>query len=204
MLNKIIHFWCLSVPGKSGLVTRPNKVKVRAFDENMEEFELVGEEFLASITTICFKIPTWGAARPTPPVSYIVSNISAINCFNRGRQDFPAGRLFSMILHEANLDSKKAAKGRVSEHPSKGSLPLKKHLVILVCSRLNTVVIRGVGLNTGHGGGAVSRGGGQIPAALGIARKIPVQVPVRPGIAPVVLRPVGVGGGAVCLPHHPV
>ncbi|MCI9590081.1 MAG: peptide deformylase [Lachnospiraceae bacterium] len=38
---------CLSVPGKSGLVTRPNKVKVRAFDENMEEFELVGEEFLA-------------------------------------------------------------------------------------------------------------------------------------------------------------
>lgn len=38
---------CLSVPGKSGLVTRPNKVKVRAFDEYMEEFELVGEEFLA-------------------------------------------------------------------------------------------------------------------------------------------------------------
>ncbi len=38
---------CLSVPGKSGTVTRPNKVKVRAFDENMEEFELEGEEFLA-------------------------------------------------------------------------------------------------------------------------------------------------------------
>lgn len=38
---------CLSVPGKSGTVTRPNHVKVRAFDENMEEFELEGEELLA-------------------------------------------------------------------------------------------------------------------------------------------------------------
>lgn len=38
---------CLSVPGKSGIVTRPNHVKVRAFDENMEEYELEGEELLA-------------------------------------------------------------------------------------------------------------------------------------------------------------
>lgn len=38
---------CLSVPGKSGIVTRPNYVKVRALDENMEEFELEGEELLA-------------------------------------------------------------------------------------------------------------------------------------------------------------
>lgn len=38
---------CLSVPGKSGTVTRPNHVKVRAFDENMQEFELEGEELLA-------------------------------------------------------------------------------------------------------------------------------------------------------------
>ncbi|MEW4413601.1 peptide deformylase [Clostridium sp. AN503] len=38
---------CLSVPGKSGTVTRPNYVKVRAFDENMEEYELEGEELLA-------------------------------------------------------------------------------------------------------------------------------------------------------------
>ncbi|MDD3253729.1 MAG: peptide deformylase [Lachnospiraceae bacterium] len=38
---------CLSVPGKSGTVTRPNHVKVRAFDENMEEYELEGEELLA-------------------------------------------------------------------------------------------------------------------------------------------------------------
>lgn len=38
---------CLSVPGKSGVVTRPNYVKVRAYDENMELFELEGEELLA-------------------------------------------------------------------------------------------------------------------------------------------------------------
>lgn len=38
---------CLSVPGKSGIVTRPNHVKVRALDETMQEFELEGEELLA-------------------------------------------------------------------------------------------------------------------------------------------------------------
>ena len=37
---------CLSVPGKSGQVTRPNKVKVKALDENMEEIVLEGEELL--------------------------------------------------------------------------------------------------------------------------------------------------------------
>ena len=31
---------CLSVPGKAGIVTRPQKVKVKALDENMEEFVL--------------------------------------------------------------------------------------------------------------------------------------------------------------------
>ena len=31
---------CLSVPGKTGTVTRPEHVVVRAFDENMEEFRL--------------------------------------------------------------------------------------------------------------------------------------------------------------------
>jgi len=41
------HEGCLSVPGKSGMVTRPNHVKVRAYDENMEPFELEGEELLA-------------------------------------------------------------------------------------------------------------------------------------------------------------
>jgi peptide deformylase len=38
---------CLSVPGKAGIVTRPNKVKVRAMDENMKEYEIEGEELLA-------------------------------------------------------------------------------------------------------------------------------------------------------------
>lgn len=38
---------CLSVPGKTGMVKRPNYVKVRALDENMEEFTLEGEEIMA-------------------------------------------------------------------------------------------------------------------------------------------------------------
>jgi peptide deformylase len=38
---------CLSVPGMSGQVTRPNYVKVRALDIDMEEVEYEGEELLA-------------------------------------------------------------------------------------------------------------------------------------------------------------
>lgn len=38
---------CLSLPGKSGTVTRPNVVTVKAFDENMEPFTLTGEGLLA-------------------------------------------------------------------------------------------------------------------------------------------------------------
>lgn len=38
---------CLSVPGKSGTVTRPNYVKVKAYDENMEPFMIEGTELLA-------------------------------------------------------------------------------------------------------------------------------------------------------------
>lgn len=38
---------CLSVPGYSGVVTRAQHVKVRALDENMEPFELEGEDLLA-------------------------------------------------------------------------------------------------------------------------------------------------------------
>lgn len=38
---------CLSVPGMSGQVTRPNYVKVRALDINMEEVEYEGTELLA-------------------------------------------------------------------------------------------------------------------------------------------------------------
>ena len=38
---------CLSVPGKWGIVTRPNHVKVRAFDQEMNPIELEGEGLLA-------------------------------------------------------------------------------------------------------------------------------------------------------------
>jgi len=45
---------CLSVPGKSGQVTRPNYVKVIAYDENMEAFEVEGTELLAR--ALCHEI----------------------------------------------------------------------------------------------------------------------------------------------------
>jgi peptide deformylase len=38
---------CLSLPGKTGVVTRPNHVIVRAYDMDMEQYEIEGEELLA-------------------------------------------------------------------------------------------------------------------------------------------------------------
>ncbi len=38
---------CLSVPGKVGRVTRPNYAKVKAYDKDMNEFTVEGEELLA-------------------------------------------------------------------------------------------------------------------------------------------------------------
>ena len=38
---------CLSVPGKHGIVTRPQHVKVRALDRNMEEFTLEADDLFA-------------------------------------------------------------------------------------------------------------------------------------------------------------
>lgn len=38
---------CLSVPGKTGIVTRPNYVKVGAYDIDMKYFELEGTDLLA-------------------------------------------------------------------------------------------------------------------------------------------------------------
>ena len=38
---------CLSLPGKSGVVTRPNVVTVEALDEEMKPFTLTGEGLLA-------------------------------------------------------------------------------------------------------------------------------------------------------------
>ncbi len=45
---------CLSLPGKSGQVTRPNYVKAVALDVNMREFELEGTELLAR--AICHEL----------------------------------------------------------------------------------------------------------------------------------------------------
>lgn len=45
---------CLSVPGKSGQVTRPNYVKAEALDINMEPFVLEGTELLAR--AICHEL----------------------------------------------------------------------------------------------------------------------------------------------------
>ena len=45
---------CLSVPGKSGFVRRPNHVKVRALNEQMEPIEVEGEELLAR--ALCHEI----------------------------------------------------------------------------------------------------------------------------------------------------
>ena len=45
---------CISVPGKSGLVTRPDYVKIQAYNEEMELYELEGTEMLAR--AICHEI----------------------------------------------------------------------------------------------------------------------------------------------------
>ena len=45
---------CLSVPGKSGVVTRPNYVKAKALNEDMEEFIIEGEALLAR--AICHEL----------------------------------------------------------------------------------------------------------------------------------------------------
>ena len=45
---------CLSFPGKAGIVTRPNYVKIKAFDRKMREFTLEGTELLAR--AICHEI----------------------------------------------------------------------------------------------------------------------------------------------------
>ena len=56
MVNpEIIHFegeqsgpeGCLSIPGRSGVVTRPNVVTVRFLDRNGDEYEATAEGFLA-------------------------------------------------------------------------------------------------------------------------------------------------------------
>lgn len=45
---------CLSVPGKSGCVTRPNEVTVRGYNLKMQPIELTGDELLAR--ALCHEI----------------------------------------------------------------------------------------------------------------------------------------------------
>ncbi len=45
---------CLSLPGQSGVVTRPMKVKARALNINMEPYEIEGEGLLAR--AICHEL----------------------------------------------------------------------------------------------------------------------------------------------------
>lgn len=52
--EQVGHEGCLSVPGKSGIVTRPDYVKVEAYDEDMEKFTIEGTELLAR--ALCHEI----------------------------------------------------------------------------------------------------------------------------------------------------
>ena len=45
---------CLSLPGKAGCVTRPNHVRAKYFDLDMNECEVVGDELLAR--AICHEL----------------------------------------------------------------------------------------------------------------------------------------------------
>ena len=45
---------CLSIPGKAGIVTRPPPPPAKAYDENMNEYEIEGEELMAR--AICHEL----------------------------------------------------------------------------------------------------------------------------------------------------
>ena len=55
---------CLSVPGKAGNVTRPNYVKAKAYDEEMNEYIIEGEELLAR--AICHELAHLDGHRSGP------------------------------------------------------------------------------------------------------------------------------------------
>lgn len=48
------HEGCLSVPGKTGVVTRPDYVRVKAFDRELQPFEMEATELLAR--AICHEV----------------------------------------------------------------------------------------------------------------------------------------------------
>ncbi|MGN0482682.1 MAG: peptide deformylase [Lachnospiraceae bacterium] len=66
---------CLSYPGKSGQVTRPNVVKVRAQDEELKTFEMEGEGLLAR--AFCHEIDHLDGHLYTEKVEGTVHDVSA-------------------------------------------------------------------------------------------------------------------------------
>ena len=67
---------CLSLPGKTGTVTRPDHVKVRAYDLDMKPFELVGEGLLAR--AICHECDHLDGVMYTSHVVGELRDVSAV------------------------------------------------------------------------------------------------------------------------------
>ena len=67
---------CLSLPGKTGTVTRPDHVKVRANDRDMHPFELVGEGLLAR--AICHECDHLDGVMYTSHVVGELRDVSAV------------------------------------------------------------------------------------------------------------------------------
>lgn len=65
---------CLSLPGKAGQVTRPNYVKARAFDENMQEYEIEGTELLAR--AICHELDHLDGHMYTEKVEGVIHDVT--------------------------------------------------------------------------------------------------------------------------------
>ncbi len=70
---------CLSLPGKAGQVTRPNYVKARFLDEDMQECEIEGTELLARC--ICHELDHLDGHMYTEKV---VGRIHDVNCEEDG------------------------------------------------------------------------------------------------------------------------
>ena len=67
---------CLSLPGKTGTVTRPDHVKVRAYDLDMNPFELEGTELLAR--AICHECDHLDGVMYTSHVVGELRDVSAV------------------------------------------------------------------------------------------------------------------------------
>lgn len=68
---------CLSLPGKAGEVTRPNYVKVKAFDRHMKPIEVEGEGLLAR--AFCHEIDHLNGILYVDKVSGELHEVSALD-----------------------------------------------------------------------------------------------------------------------------